>query len=85
VYEVAPVAALHVAVSDVAVGEEIDRLAGAAGTVVPEVRKDSVLAPVTPIQYVVPALRSLIVQLPAVVASTVVVQLLIGVPPAEAE
>jgi hypothetical protein len=36
---------------------------GANGTVVPDVRADSVLAPVTPIQYVVPAVSPVIVQL----------------------
>jgi hypothetical protein len=45
------------------VGDEMASPPGANGTVIPDVRADSVLAPVTPIQYVVPAVSPVIVQL----------------------
>ena len=53
----------HVAVRALLVGDEIASPRGTAGTVIPDVRADSVLAPVTPIQYVVPAVSPVIVQL----------------------
>jgi hypothetical protein len=58
---VAPVAADHVAVRALPVGDEMASPPGANGTVIPAVRSDSVLAPVTPIQYVVPAVSPVIV------------------------
>ena len=80
-YDVAPVAADHVAVRVLPVGDEMVSPVGASGTVVPEVRADSVLAPVTPIQYVVPAVSAVIAH---ETVGVVVVQLWTGVPPDDA-
>jgi hypothetical protein len=79
---VAPVAADHVAVRALPVGDEMASPVGVAGTVIPDVRADSVLAPVTPIQYVVPAESPLIAH---ETVGVVVKQLWMGVPPDDAE
>ena len=67
-------AAVHVAVRALPVGDEMGSPPGANGTVVPDVRADSVLAPVTPIQYVVPAVSPVIAQLAVLLSAAVVVQ-----------
>lgn len=82
----APVTALHVAVSDVAVGDEMGSPVGAAGTVIPSARRDSVMlvvGSVTPIQYVVPAVSPEIMQLALLLSAAVAVQLPSDDPPVE--
>jgi hypothetical protein len=84
VYDVAPVAADQVAVRVLPVGDDVASPEGASGTVIPDVRADSVLAPVTPIQYVVPELSPVIVQVALLLSAAVVVQLPSDDPPVEA-